>query len=214
MRVAPPSSDSDRKVLRRRLLALRRDVPAPLRRDAASRATAHARRCGLLAPGRSIGLYVAMRTEFDTGPLRNAALSLGCHVFVPRIVRWRGRRMQFLRQHAGGRLHFNRYGLAEPAARSSRPLAARRFDVVFVPLVGIDPTGTRLGMGGGYYDRYFAFRRRHRALRKPRLIGLAYDFQRVPFIERAPWDVPLDGVLTESGFYRTGHSRAGWGEPR
>ncbi|MGE0811300.1 MAG: 5-formyltetrahydrofolate cyclo-ligase, partial [Immundisolibacter sp.] len=55
--------------------------------------------------------------------------------------------------------------------------------------------GSRLGMGGGYYDRSFARVLRH-AWRRPRLIGVAFDRQRVAALPGRPWDVPLDGVLT------------------
>ncbi len=53
-------------------------------------------------------------------------------------------------------------------------------------------------MGGGFYDRSFAFLlepgyRNHR----PWLIGLGYEFQKVAELHRQPWDVPLDAVVTE-----------------
>ena len=54
--------------------------------------------------------------------------------------------------------------------------------------------GTRLGYGGGYYDRTLA------SLRKtPRLIGFAFAAQELDFIPREPHDVPLDAVVTEQG---------------
>ncbi len=67
-------------------------------------------------------------------------------------------------------------------------------DLVLMPLLGFDNEGTRLGYGGGYYDRTLA------ALsRKPMLVGLAYDAQEVPHIPREAHDIPLDAVITESG---------------
>ena len=48
-------------------------------------------------------------------------------------------------------------------------------DVVFLPLVGFDSRGVRLGTGGGFYDRAFAFRRWRSVWHTPRLIGLAYS---------------------------------------
>jgi 5-formyltetrahydrofolate cyclo-ligase len=49
-------------------------------------------------------------------------------------------------------------------------------------------------MGAGYYDRTLA------AARPRRLIGVAYDCQGVDALPREPWDVPLDGVLTDTGW--------------
>ena len=62
--------------------------------------------------------------------------------------------------------------------------------------------GNRLGMGGGYYDTSLAYLRTRRLFRKPKLIGVAYDFQRVAMLPSEPWDVPLDAVLTDRGLYR------------
>ena len=70
--------------------------------------------------------------------------------------------------------------------------------VVGAPLVAFDVKGTRLGMGGGFYDRAFAFRRDpgYRGDR-PVLLGLGYELQRVAEQIRQPWDVPLDAAATE-----------------
>jgi 5-formyltetrahydrofolate cyclo-ligase len=70
---------------------------------------------------------------------------------------------------------------------------------VLAPLVAFDRSGNRLGMGGGYYDRSFAYLRHRVHWRRPRLIGYAYGFQEVQALERAHWDVPLSGVVTELG---------------
>jgi 5-formyltetrahydrofolate cyclo-ligase len=63
-----------------------------------------------------------------------------------------------------------------------------------------------MGMGGGFYDRTFAFKHRTtlRASR-PRLIGLAYNFQRIDKLERQPWDVPLDALASETQFFHFQH---------
>ena len=71
-------------------------------------------------------------------------------------------------------------------------------DLVLVPLVAFDRRGTRLGMGAGYYDRFFGSIAR--ALR-PRIVGVAHEVQRsAADLPAAAWDVPLDGVLTERGW--------------
>jgi 5-formyltetrahydrofolate cyclo-ligase len=79
---------------------------------------------------------------------------------------------------------------------------SRVLDVILMPLVAFDGQGNRLGMGAGYYDRTLAFLRHRRHWRKPRIIGLAYEFQRMPALPAEPWDVPLDGIITEAGFYK------------
>lgn len=104
-------------------------------------------------------------------------------------------RLAFAPWRPGDPLVSNRYGIPEPAVETSSLLAATDLAAVLVPLLGFRRDGTRLGMGGGYYDRTFAFRQKTAA--PPTLIGVAYAFQEVPALAADAWDVPLDVVLTE-----------------
>jgi 5-formyltetrahydrofolate cyclo-ligase len=135
-----------------------------------------------------------MPEELDAAPLIDVARSRGCIVYLPRIDR-RTRTIRFTEADAASRA--NHLGIEEP--QGSRCIGARWLDIVFLPLVGFDERGMRLGMGGGYYDRTFAFRNLRATWRGPRLVGIAYEFQRVPPIERAWHDVMLDAVVTEEG---------------
>jgi 5-formyltetrahydrofolate cyclo-ligase len=69
-------------------------------------------------------------------------------------------------------------------------------DVVLVPMLAFDKTGHRLGYGGGYYDRSLA---RLRALKPVIALGVAYAAQAFPEVPVAPYDEPLDWILTEEG---------------
>ena len=140
-----------------------------------------------------------MREELDTGPLIALARRRGCRIFLPRINR-RTSRIRFVESLAGGRETHNHLGILEPHGTSST--SARWLDLVLTPLVGFDHRGMRLGMGGGFYDRTFAFRNIHSSWRRPRLIGVAYAFQQLPSIEPAAHDVRLDAVVTEKGVVR------------
>ena len=99
-----------------------------------------------------------------------------------------------------GRLQYNRLGIAEPQVTEF--LGSRWLDVVFLPLVGFDRSGVRLGSGGGFYDRALAFRQLRSVWRAPRLIGLAYAFQELASIGAAAHDVLMDAVVTEEGVIR------------
>jgi len=70
------------------------------------------------------------------------------------------------------------------------------FDVIIVPLLAFDADGRRLGLGGGWYDRFLA--NQPQAL----TIGLAYEAQRVATVPTEPHDMPLDAVVTEAAIYR------------
>ena len=107
-----------------------------------------------------------------------------------------GDTLQFGPWRPGDKLVTNRYGIPEPDLAPAALLPADAMDLVVLPLVGFDAAGERLGMGGGWYDRTFAFRRGRVAL--PLLVGAACASQQVDALEPAEWDVPLDAVCTES----------------
>ena len=80
-------------------------------------------------------------------------------------------------------------------------LGPEAIDLVLVPLVAFDPQRNRIGMGGGFYDRSFAFRKNPDQPR-PVLIGVAHELQKVDLLEPEPWDVQLDMVVTDQAVYR------------
>jgi 5-formyltetrahydrofolate cyclo-ligase len=197
------STADRRSALRREMRALRRSL-SPQQRDAAAREFARiAKRSRLLRPHRRIALYLPYGGEADTAELIELAHGLRCAVHLPVITNYRGHRMRFARYEPGSPLLNNRYGIPEPQRRRFVPVA--QLDLIVVPLVAVDPRGTRLGSGAGFYDRSLQHLRRARVLRRPRLVGLAYEFQRVASIDAHPWDVPVDAVLTERALYPARH---------
>ena len=92
----------------------------------------------------------------------------------------------------------NRFGILEPSYPHMRVMPLRSLDIVLVPLVAFDRFCHRLGMGAGFYDVTFAFKHKEKG---PKLIGLAYDFQKVFSVPRSKLDLKLDGVVSEKGFY-------------
>jgi 5-formyltetrahydrofolate cyclo-ligase len=140
--------------------------------------------------------YLPKGGEVDLKPLLDRAWHSGKHCYLPAIER---RRLRFLPYAPHTPLRKNRFAIAEPVAPPGAQRAPDAIDLVILPLVAFDPRGIRLGMGGGYYDRTFAFLHRRRRWRRPLLIGAAFAFQRVPALEPNPWDVPLHGVATEDG---------------
>jgi 5-formyltetrahydrofolate cyclo-ligase len=179
----------------RRELRCRRAALAPAVRARAAAAIArHVAATQWMRPGRAIGLYCSVGSEVDTGPLRRLAARGGCAVYLPLITSHAAHRMLFRRDR--GRYRPNRMAIPEPICGPACP--PRRLDVVFMPLTGFNAAGYRLGVGGGYYDRLFAFRR-HSVLRRPLLVGIAYDCQRSSSFTPEAHDVPLDLLVTESG---------------
>ena len=194
-----PTLAASRKPVRSALRARRRSLSPKDRTLFAEQLTHNVDAWLHLRPSWRIALYAALPEELDTTPLIELARQRGCRIYLPRIDRHSlGRKMQFVEMST--RQRSNRLGIAEP--EGARIIGARWLDVVFLPLVGFDSRGVRLGTGGGFYDRAFAFRRWRAVWHTPRLIGLAYSFQQVDHIASAPHDVLMDAVVTEKGVVR------------
>jgi 5-formyltetrahydrofolate cyclo-ligase len=108
----------------------------------------------------------------------------------------KGQTLKFAPWRAGEDVQPNRYDIPEPT--DTRELFEPfQIDLVLVPLLGFDRRGHRLGYGGGYYDRSFAFLNDQVRPTEPLLVGIAYAFQELPQLDEADWDVPLDFIATE-----------------
>ena len=174
-------------------------MPADERAHAALVVARNADRALHLQAHWRIALYAALPWELDAAPLIALAASRGCRIYLPRIDRRRAARgMRFVEMH--DRWRCNRLGIAEPAGGAT--LGARWLDLVFLPLAGFDRRGVRLGAGGGFYDRAFAFRHSRSSWHGPRLVGLAYAFQELESIGAAAHDVLMDAVVTEAEIIR------------
>jgi len=179
----------------------RRALPAGERAAAAAALAANLARLGLPTPGTRVGAYMPMDGEIDPGPAMALARDRGCELFVPVITRFSRRRMHFSPLDGMAPMRNNRWGIPEPGLPG---MHGRWLDLALVPCVAFDPSGERLGMGAGFYDRHFAFLGSRSTWRRPRLLGLAYDFQCVSRIDVRSWDVPLWGIVTERAVY--GHA--------
>jgi 5-formyltetrahydrofolate cyclo-ligase len=149
-----------------------------------------------------IGFYFASRGEIDPYPLMMSAFNAGKQVYLPVLRNRPSNSLWFAGYRNGDRLIHNRFAIPEPAMLCRRSIMPWSLDMVFVPLVAFDLSGNRLGMGGGYYDRTFAYKRLRNHWRTPTLIGLAHELQRIDELTAEAWDIPLDAVITERTIYR------------
>jgi 5-formyltetrahydrofolate cyclo-ligase len=107
-------------------------------------------------------------------------------------VSGRGAPLVFRRWSPGDATLIDMFGLTEPLAGAEIVTPS----LLLVPLLAFDAAGTRLGYGGGYYDRTLAMLR---GAGKIAAIGIAYAGQEVGELPRHEYDEPLDAVLTEKG---------------
>lgn len=108
-----------------------------------------------------------------------------------------GRELRFAPLAPQAELRTNRFGIPEPACAEADLLAPAQLDLVLVPLTAFDRRGCRLGMGGGYYDRAFAFLRELPRPAQPVLVGIGYSFQEIAGLGSRAHDVTMDFIATE-----------------
>ena len=149
----------------------------------------------------SIALYLANDGELDPAPLAAEARRAGKKLYLPVLRARPNRALWFCEFRLGDPLYRNRFGIQEPDIRRRPPRPPWGMDLILLPLVAFDAEGNRLGMGGGFYDRTFSFLRHRNHWRKPLLIGAAHECQQIGLIETRAWDIPLNGVITEAGYY-------------
>ncbi len=187
--------------LRRQLRARRRQLHDSQRHAAAHGVARRVAGLRLFASARRIAAYLAFDGELDPAPLLERAWAMGKRIYLPVLIGNPPVHLLFAPYDADTPMTPNHFGIPEPQAPSGDLLPPQQLDLVLLPLVAFDDRGTRMGMGGGFYDRTFAFLNTPNHLHKPHLLGLAYEVQKVAALERQSWDVPLDGVATEAALY-------------
>ncbi len=146
-----------------------------------------------------VACYLANDGEISLTPVIDALWQRKKTACVPVIASsFNRRKINFAPYYSNTEMQDNQYGIAEPAVGIADQIKPMSLDIVLMPLVAFDAKGNRIGMGGGYYDRSFSFLLRGAGRKKPRLIGVAYDFQEIDALLSESWDVPLDAVVTET----------------
>lgn len=198
------AADYSRSQLRKALRETRRALPARAQRLAARNLYRNLVGNSRFLRARRVALYLANDGEIDPYLVRRHLHARKRQVYLPVLARWPRQRMCLQRVSPSERLRPNRFGIDEPVFRRDRQLPVWALDMILLPLVGFDEYGGRLGMGGGFYDRALAYRKRRRSWPGPRLLGLAHDCQQVDELALACWDVPLAATVTDSKWISAG----------
>lgn len=173
----------------------RRSIRDDARTAASAEIASHIMNSREFLASRTLACYLHDWDEVDTRAIIERAWCAKKRVFAPVIDRHGG--MRFHALYPETRLEQNQFGLWEPIATSA--ISPRELDVVITPVVAFDDDLNRIGMGGGHFDRCFAFLRNRKRWLRPKLIGVAFDCQRVEKITPNPWDVRLYRIISEAG---------------
>jgi 5-formyltetrahydrofolate cyclo-ligase len=175
--------------LRKEAHALRAALSQEAREDAAKAVAGFFFDQVSFSPDDVIAGYWRIRDELDCQPILVRLMDAGQKVVLP-VVDGPDLPLDLRVWEADAPLYEAGFGTLAPSDLAPRAEP----DIVLMPLLGFDSAGTRLGYGGGYYDRTLAS-----MIKKPLLIGLAYSAQELAHIPREDHDVPLDAVVTELG---------------
>jgi 5-formyltetrahydrofolate cyclo-ligase len=184
---------SDKAAARLAALKTRDAVAGP---GAGTRIAAHFMDAFQPGPDIAVSAFWPMQGEIDLRDLLAVLHEAGCRSLLP-VVAGRGAPLEFRQWSPGMALIKSAFGVMEPGSDA----ALARPDILIVPLLSFDDLGTRLGYGGGFYDRTLA------ALRADGLgpitaAGAAFAGQRVDSCPRGPFDQRLDWIVTEDGARR------------
>jgi 5-formyltetrahydrofolate cyclo-ligase len=190
-----PDSNLSKAQLRSTLRRRRQALSADQQGLAAQAVSDHIAELPDWSTAQRIALYLAADGEIDTAPLSELGRARHKELFLPVIKA--DNSLVFAEWRPDSVLSTNRFGIPEPPTQARR-CPAQDLDIVFLPLVGWDLQGGRLGMGGGFYDRTLA------GIAGPLLVGLAHANQQVDCIPREEWDISLDFIASDAALHFCG----------
>lgn len=178
-----------RSAQRTRLLAYRENLNGRDRSQAGTQIIEILRHQGLVPDDARLGFYWPRNGEADLRPFIRAVMETGVQAALPVIIS-QHEALEFWKWDTNTKLCSR--GLWNIPAPADRNLIQPT--ILFVPLLGFDKQGYRLGHGGGYYDRTLAD-----IVPRPLAIGIGHEFGRLPTIYPQAHDMPMDAIVTEAG---------------
>jgi 5-formyltetrahydrofolate cyclo-ligase len=187
--VADPKVEEAKAALRLKARANRAALLNSTRPDAAKAVAEHFFRSVTLKPTDIVAGYWRIKDEMDCQPILVRLMDSFQPVCLP-VVLGDDLPLELRLWEQGTPLYEAGFGTLAPSELAPQVEP----DVIIMPLLGFDSHGTRLGYGGGYYDRTL-----EKLSKRPRLVGIAFAAQELDMIPREAHDVPLDVIVTEQG---------------
>lgn len=193
------SDNQDMKNKLREQLSQQRNALSALQKEKKSRQIAsHVVRSNVFQGAQNIAFYLSVNAEANPASTQITPFESHKQFYLPVLAEAENQGLLFAPVHQSSEFKLNKFSIPEPQCLPEELITGENLDLVLVPLLGFDKQGNRLGMGGGYYDRSFAFKNTSTSI-KPVLMGFAYALQEVPQLQAESWDVKLDYIATENG---------------
>lgn len=189
-----PKPDSSKHQLRSQFRKLRGAIGRAQRQNWTPELNRHLLAAAAIRDARCVGAYLAFDGEPDLRFTLTQLHRRGTAVALPVVPGQGGQALTFRQWFPATPLRPNGLGISEPA--ESDDISLQSIDVMLIPLVAFDAMGSRLGMGAGWYDRTLGA-----SSHRPLLVGVGWSIQSAASLPVDPWDVPLDAVVTEAGWF-------------
>ena len=188
------SLPQEKKRIRSLMAERRRNLPEGERAEKSRLIVEHLLKEPALRSAKTLMAYIPMKEEIELFPLLEKLLKTGVALAIPHIV---GKGiMEAVYLPTLQDLIPGEYGIPTVREEICRPIRPEAIDCIIAPGVAFTKRGDRLGMGGGFYDRFF-----EKATRAYK-IGAAYGFQILDELPAEAHDISMDSMITESGLLR------------
>lgn len=196
MKTAVPDSDiiAQKKNLRREILKIRRSLSTETVAACSESIFVQIRTMDAFLQAKTVFCYVSIAEEVQTGKILQLALQMGKTVCIPFIENKKSP-MAAVKLYRLEDLTEGTFGLLSIDPERAEYVSPETMDLIFVPGAAFDGEGHRLGMGGGFYDRYMA-----KAIHARR-VALAFSCQIVPSVPVDAFDQKVDTCVTETGMF-------------
>lgn len=180
----------EKKILRKNIIEIRDNFEATDKKKADKIINETLKEQSFFKESKNIFIYIGFGSEIDTGDYIDDFLDSGKCIIIPRIDTIT-KEMEGVQINNMNDLQRNKYGILEPRA-TIKGFEKNFIDLVVMPGVAFDTAGSRVGYGGGYYDKFL--QNINASVQK---VALAYEFQVIDKVPSEDHDIKADFIITE-----------------
>ena len=182
-----------KKNLRCRIQNLRKSMPKDERDRKSKIIIDKLKETNFFVKAQIVMLYASTAYEVQIYPLIEHGIATGKTVLLP-LITGKGK-MEAAKINSLAELAPDKYGILSPDKDNAKIVAPADIDLIIVPGAAFTADGHRLGLGGGYYDRFLP------EAEKAYRVALAFDFQLADNLPMASHDEKVDAVITENKIF-------------
>lgn len=178
--------------MRTKIKKLRHELGRERRLTLSQRACVNMREHKKWRQAKNVGLYMALPDECDPVWLIKDAFESGKQVWLPKVEDVQNGLMNFYPVRSLDELEPGPMNILEPPVKKNIYF---ELDIMIIPGLAFDRNKTRLGYGGGFYDRFL-----NSGAAAGARIGFCFSCQLVERVPNLVYDIPMDAICTDKGW--------------